>query len=295
MTMPAPTPSFEINGNLFGEVPGVPVGMRFTGRQALHDARVHRGLMRGIAPMGASIVLSGGYEDDEDHGDTILYTGEGGRDANTGRQTADQLLTLGNLALAQSMERGWPVRVIRGHQHDATIRTGYRYDGLYRVASYWSERGPHGHLIWRFRMERISEPSSPAIQAGVSEPASGSHEPLRAQTMVSRIIRNTRVGDQVKEIHDYRCQVCSTRLETPAGPYAESCHIRPLGRPHNGPDTLANVLCLCPNCHVLLDDLAIWIDDDRMVQPYGKRLRVDPRHCIDVMHAQYQRALCDKR
>ena len=58
--------------------------------------------MRGIAPHGSSIVLSGGYVDHEDLGDVIIYTGEGGRDPNTGRQIADQQLISGNLALAEN-------------------------------------------------------------------------------------------------------------------------------------------------------------------------------------------------
>jgi len=58
--------------------------------------------MRGIASHGSSIVLSGGYVDDEDMGDVIIYTGEGGRDSNTGRQIADQQLALGNRALAEN-------------------------------------------------------------------------------------------------------------------------------------------------------------------------------------------------
>ena len=46
--------------------------------------RVHRPPMAGIAGKveegSQSIVLAGGYEDDEDNGDTFLYTGAGGRD-----------------------------------------------------------------------------------------------------------------------------------------------------------------------------------------------------------------------
>ena len=70
------------------------------------------------------------------------------------------------------------------------------------------------------------------------------------------------VGDWVKRLHDFTCQICGTRLETPAGAYAETCHIRPVGRPHNGPDVAENILCLCPNCHVLFDELSLWINDD---------------------------------
>ena len=36
--------------------------------------------MRVIGKQGASLVLSGGYVDDEDLGDEIIYTGEGVRD-----------------------------------------------------------------------------------------------------------------------------------------------------------------------------------------------------------------------
>ena len=78
-----------------GEIDGIDEGATFASRQELHDAGIYRDLMRGIAPNGYSIVLFGGYIDDEDYGDVIIYTGEGGRDQKTGRQVADQTLTGG--------------------------------------------------------------------------------------------------------------------------------------------------------------------------------------------------------
>lgn len=58
------------------------------------EFRVHRATQAGItgtATTGAeSVVVSGGYEDDEDYGDLIISTGHGGRDPKTGKQTADQ-------------------------------------------------------------------------------------------------------------------------------------------------------------------------------------------------------------
>jgi len=73
--------SIEVEPGVYiGEVPGVAVGSTFSDRRGLHDRGVHRGLMRGIAPAGSSIVLSGGYPDDEDFGDRVIYTGEGGCD-----------------------------------------------------------------------------------------------------------------------------------------------------------------------------------------------------------------------
>ncbi|MEH6478269.1 MAG: YDG/SRA domain-containing protein, partial [Sneathiella sp.] len=73
-----------------GEIENATVGQIFTDRKALHDAGVHRATQAGItgkATEGAeSIVLSGGYVDDQDYGDTIIYTGHGGRDPNSGKQ-----------------------------------------------------------------------------------------------------------------------------------------------------------------------------------------------------------------
>jgi len=63
---------------LFGEIQGNPPGTTYVDRRALADAGVHRPLEHGISGAqkeGAdSIVVSGGYEDDEDYGSLIVYT-----------------------------------------------------------------------------------------------------------------------------------------------------------------------------------------------------------------------------
>lgn len=144
----------------FGHVPGHPPGSLFEDRHDLAASGVHRARRAGIAGRAGegatSVVLSGGYVDDEDRGDTIIYTGAGGRDPKTGRQVGDQTLTRTNLALATSARRGLPVRVVRGAHpdvHDAP-EAGYRYDGLYRVADYWQEAGADGYRVWRFKLIR---------------------------------------------------------------------------------------------------------------------------------------------
>ena len=43
----------------------------------------------------------------------IIYTGQGGRDPNTGRQIADQELSRGNRQLAENYYAGNPIRVTR--------------------------------------------------------------------------------------------------------------------------------------------------------------------------------------
>ena len=78
----------------FGHVDEVEVGNSFANRKQLATSGVHKPTQAGIsggAQEGAdSIVVSGGYEDDEDYGDVIVYTGHGGRDPATGRQVSDQ-------------------------------------------------------------------------------------------------------------------------------------------------------------------------------------------------------------
>ncbi|KAE8660089.1 AWPM-19-like family protein [Hibiscus syriacus] len=56
-------------------------------------------------PTATSVIVSGGYEDDQDACDTIIYTGHGGQDKFS-RQCMHQKLEGGNLALERSMHYG---------------------------------------------------------------------------------------------------------------------------------------------------------------------------------------------
>jgi HNH endonuclease len=113
------------------------------------------------------------------------------------------------------------------------------------------------------------------IEAASKDAPAGKDFPNRQELTVTRILRDTKVGKWVKQLHNFTCQICGTRLVTPAGAYAETCHIKPLGRPHNGPDSPENTLCLCPNCHVLLDEFAVWINDDHS---FRRAAGVSPRY-----------------
>jgi putative restriction endonuclease len=227
---------------------------------------VHRPPVAGISGSereGAdSIVLSGGYEDEQDFGDEIVYTGHGSRDQETGRQIADQNFSRGNRALAYSSLNGLPVRVIRGSGHPSPYSpsSGYRYDGLFLVDDYWHEAGRSGFRIWRYRL--IWLPDQPCgKQSDIENPDTPTTAPWHA-SIVLRIVRDTKQVRKIKELCDYRCQMCGTRLEGSAGPYAEAAHMRPLSVPHHGPGTPDNILCLCPNHHVLFDHGEMIIDED---------------------------------
>lgn len=292
----------------FGHIPGVVEGAVFASRAELSRGGVHAPLQAGISggqDEGAdSVVLSGGaYEDDEDFGDEVIYTGHGGRSQKTGEQVAAQTLTLGNLALARSCLTGLPVRLVRGVRRPSGAAgallspRAYRYDGLYRVAEFWREPGRSGHDVWRFRLlrlppptETLTSPSAVTEEAPVGRgPAPAAFPPRRVETVVQRIVRDTARGRRVKAWYDHTCQMCGERLETLAGPYAEAAHVRPLGRPHDGPDHESNLLCLCPNHHALFDLGGVGVADDLSLVNLPGRLHVLARHRLDRKHLRHHR------
>lgn len=281
---------------LFGPVPGVAERAEFASRIEASRAGVHRPTVAGISgtPVeGAdSIVVSGGYEDDEDYGNVIVYTGHGGKDEGSKKQVADQEFAAGNAALALSGDQGLPIRVIRGSGGDPehSPSDGYRYDGIYHVASWWEDTGQSGFRIYRYRVVKDAAPNAdnPPV-----EPSSDEESENRYST-VQRLVRNTAVTQGVKQLHDFTCQVCARRLVTPTGGYAEGAHIRPRGRPHNGPDIPSNVLCLCANDHVLFDRGALFVTDEFEVIEAARGgivggLRLEPRHSIDRNFLAYHR------
>ncbi|KAH0833102.1 PUA-like domain-containing protein [Lanmaoa asiatica] len=164
----------------FGHIPNVPIFTEWNKRTDCSDSAVHRPHMAGICGNrkdGAfSVALSSLYEDDEDGGDVIIYTGAGGRKPRTedikvpyrrprfSPQTEDQSWDHSpNRALMISLYTGKPVRVIRSWKCPSQYAPlqGYRYDGLYKVAACWTAKGKKGLNICRCRLERL--PGQPLI------------------------------------------------------------------------------------------------------------------------------------
>jgi putative restriction endonuclease len=282
----------------FGHVEGEDAGRTYQDRREAFDKGVHRQLQAGIsgtpAEGASSIVLNGGYPDDEDEGNLIIYTGHGGQ--KNRKQVEDQRLDdSGNAALVRSELDGLPVRVIRGYKGDPahSPTSGYRYDGLYRVVDHWPKTRPDGFLVWQFRLEKMPDDVGFTVADPTAAPP-GNHRPGRRSATVQRTVRTTAVAEWVKRRHEHTCQVCGLSLKTYSGDgYAEGAHIRPLGRPHSGPDVAENILCLCPNHHVLLDKGGITIDDDSTVRDRAENtiatLRKVHGHDIDPRHLQYHR------
>lgn len=153
---------------ILGSVPGIEVGDEFQYRVELNMVGLHRQIQGGIdyvkqndKILATSIVASGGYADDLDNSDVLIYTGQGGNVMNTNKEPEDQKLERGNLALKNSSVEKNPVRVLRGSESvDGKCKT-YVYDGLYVVESCRQDVGTHGKLVYRFRLRRI--PGQPEL------------------------------------------------------------------------------------------------------------------------------------
>ena len=270
-----------MSDKLFGEIPGIKIGDVFENRAALSEAGIHRPSMAGIwgsQETGAySIVLSGGYEDDIDQLDYILYTGQGGQDAQGGQQVKDQEFTRGNKALAINMEEHLPVRVNRGYQVEYGPESGYRYDGIYYVKNFYKQRGKSGFFIYRF--ELVTAQNFDFLTENIKSTFKEDYVlPERTDIISSRIKRDQSIVKKVKELNNNTCQVCGEYFEGVKGPISVGAHIRGLGGIHNGPDIISNLLCLCPNHHALFDSYGFYIDQELNIVSIDQELPLNPKN-----------------
>lgn len=150
-----------------GAVPGIEIGDIFFFRMEMCVIGLHAQTMGGIdytmfhgasegEPLAVSIVSSGGYEDDADDRDVLIYSGQGGNSTKNYKQTEDQKLERGNLALERSMQRANEVRVIRCMRDapNSTTRV-YIYDGLYTIQGSWTEKGRSGCNLFKYKLVRL--------------------------------------------------------------------------------------------------------------------------------------------
>lgn len=159
-----------------GDVPGIEIGDEFQYRVELAIVGIHRLYQGGIdyikqgkELVAASIVASGGYADELDSADTLIYSGQGGNPTGKDKQPEDQKLERGNLALKNSISIKNPVRVVRGSKETRAADSDskgklvvtYVYDGLYTVERYWQDVGPHGKLVFKFELRRV--PGQPEL------------------------------------------------------------------------------------------------------------------------------------
>jgi predicted RNA-binding protein with PUA-like domain len=90
--------------------------------------------------------------------------------------------------------------------------------------------------------------------------------PHRATLAIQRVIRDSAVSKELKQLYQYQCQVCGTTIELPDGKrYAEIHHLQPVGKPHNGKDGKPNTIVVCPQHHAMFDLGAIAIDPKSLI------------------------------
>lgn len=152
-----------------GAVPGIEIGDIFFFRMEMCLVGLHAPSMAGIDflsfkgvqgedSLAISIVSSGGYEDNVDDGDVLIYSGQGGNIYRKDKfaNITDQKLERGNLALEKSLHRGNHVRVIRGVKDVATPNGKiYLYDGLYKIQQSWAEKGMSGVNVFKYKLVRV--------------------------------------------------------------------------------------------------------------------------------------------
>lgn len=289
---------------VFGEIDGIQEGDHFDGRIEMMDSSFHRFWGRGIdgdPNLGAAaICLSGGYEDDLDYGDEIIYTGAGGQDPKTRVQINHQTLAhRDNQAIFKNLINGTPIRVIRGSKHKSKFapkKKGYEYSGLYYVTGHWLERGKAEFIMVRFKFVKANGRNSSQPQSDNNQSEGGFHhsQPERRLRSTNTLVRNPQIAERVKNLYNNCCQICGTAIKTydTSILYSEAAHIKPLGQPHNGYDDSSNMLCLCPNHHKLFDYGGITITEDfQVIGSENSNLNVHPNHKIDKEVLKYHRAL----
>ncbi len=279
---------------VFGHIPNIEEGKWFKGRKEMMLSSFHRNWGSGIdgnKNEGVSaIVLSGGYVDDKDLGDEIIYTCAGGNQG--GKQIEDQTWKkTQNAGLLKSMNQGLPVRVIRGFKHKSEFSPieGYVYAGLYSIVDAWEEKGQNGYKICRFRLI-YSDTNSSRREAEKIELDYVNKEKGRRETTILRIIRDTKISQSIKQLYNFQCQVCMTTLKVKNTRYAEGAHIKPLGKPHNGDDNPNNIVCLCPNHHVLFDKGSFSISDSYdIIGDITGKLNIHRDHILNIDNLKYHR------
>ena len=72
---------------------------------------------------------------------------------------------------------------------------------------------------------------------------------------IQRMVRNSKIAENLKAKYDNRCQLCNTRMRKSNGDFkSEAHHIQPYNKTYRGDDNYQNMIVVCPNCHSQFDD-----------------------------------------
>jgi hypothetical protein len=92
-------------------------------------------------------------------------------------------------------------------------------------------------------------------------------------------MRDRRKAAALRQHYDNMCLACGIRLQIGRDQfYVEAAHIKPLGKPHNGPDKTANMIVLCPNHHLQFDSGILRITKKGSDYVLVSKVEGDPLH-----------------
>jgi 5-methylcytosine-specific restriction protein A len=199
-----------------------------------------------------------GYED-EFHGDTFLYTGEG--------QTGDMEMDGGNQAIRDHQQNSNQLHLFENTDEAWQVV----YVGQFEYADHFWERLPdtEGNMrdAVRFKLEPASgakinldtgdldslsdeEVYERAKEAGTTQTGSGSGGGSSTSTTRTSYSRSEVVKRYAKRVADGLCQGCGEEapfIDEDGEPFLEVHHL--YRRSDGGADDPDNVIALCPNCH----------------------------------------------
>jgi len=123
-------------------------------------------------------------------------------------------------------------------------------------------------------------------------------EPDRKTGKVLRVVRDTVQSKIVKELYNYKCQICGWTTYSPrlkSKWYCEAHHIQPLGRKYKGPDHVSNILAMCPTHHCMMDLGVLAIEPsslevlsiDRQAVNKGQRLTLRREHRLNQKYLKF--------
>lgn len=118
-------------------------------------------------------------------------------------------------------------------------------------------------------------------------------QPERISTVTSRIIRDSKIVQELKQQYENKCQICGQRIQLPNGSfYSEGHHLQKLGGAHQGPDIKENIIILCPYHHAEFDYGAIGIKQDKIVHidktnPWYNKTVAYTRSDLDEKYLKY--------
>lgn len=136
-------------------------------------------------------------------------------------------------------------KIIRIHSSDSK-------DSQYTGKDYFRNIGELGDGYWGLRIFE-KQRLHPA-------PDSEDYAKVWKKEEILRVVRDSKISRDLKSLYENKCQICGKSIHLKNYDYSEVHHIKPLGKKHDGPDTMDNMIVLCPNHHVEFDYGAIAID-----------------------------------